>query len=371
MKFRATQICLVIIVAAASVGVRGASRGDDDPSQKAERSIASDPAVTVSICVVSGSVNVHGWDKNEVMARSSDAAEIELRQREATPQPGKALKVELFVIDKSGDQRIRSNCQSYSDLEVFVPRTGSVHVQTRDGNINISDIAVAIAGSQNGEIIIEGVSHAVEVGSVGGGVSIKDSTGRASITTIGGGIEVMNLRPAGAADGFEAVSVSGDLILQGVSHSNLNARTVSGDVHLTGPLASGGRYGFKTMSGDITLTLPSDSAFNLSAKVSQNGEIISDFPLTILPDVAPPAPPAPPATPVVSNNPAKSPAPAATPQASPVVVRVAPHINKVIVTTPTITVTAPTLRRVNAVCGTGGANIQVASFSGTLHLLKN
>ena|SRR5688500_6548410 len=368
MKFRAIQICLVIIVAAASAGVRGASRGDDHPSQKAERSIASDPSVTVSICVMAGSVNVHGWDKNEVMARSSDAAEIELRQREATPQPGKALKVELFVIDKSGDQRIKSNCQSYSDLEVFVPRAGSVHVQTRDGNINISDIAVAIAGTQNGDIIIEGVSHAVEVGSVGGGVSIKDSTGRASITTIGGGIEVMNLRPAGAADGFEAVSVSGDLILEGVSHSNLNARTVTGEICLTGPLASGGRYGFKTMSGDITLTLPSDSAFNLSAKVSQNGEIISDFPLTLLPDAAPPTPPA---TPVVSNKPPQSPAPAVTPQASPVVVKVAPRINKVIVTTPTITVTAPTLRRVNAVHGSGGANIQVASFSGTLHLLKN
>ena len=365
MKFRAIQICLLMIVAAAGVGVRGASRGDDHPSQKAERSIASDPSVTVSICVMAGSVNVHGWDKNEVMARSSDDAEIELRQREATPQPGKALKVELFVVDKSGDQRIKSNCQSYSDLEVFVPRTGSVHVQTRDGNINISDIAVAIAGTQNGDIIIEGVSHAVEVGSVGGGVSVKDSTGRASITTIGGGIEVMNLRPAGAADGFEAVSVSGDLILEGVTHSNLNARTVSGEICLTGPLSSGGRYGFKTMSGDITLTLPSDSAFNLSAKVSQNGEIISDFPLTLLPDAAPPA------TPVVSNNPPKSPAPVATPQAPPVVVKVNPSINKVIVTTPTITVTAPTLRRVNAIYGTGGANIQVASFSGTLHLLKN
>jgi hypothetical protein len=46
-------------------------------------------------------------------------------------------------------------------------------------------------------------------------------------------------------------------------------------------------------------------------------------------------------------------------------------MSKVFVTSPVIvTVTTPTLRRVNAVCGAGDASIQVASFSGTLHLLK-
>lgn len=358
------------IFGTAAVPARAASRIDDVRSQKIERTVSSDPSVTVSICVMSGSISVRGWDKDEVLARSSDAAQIELRQKAGTSQSGKAIKVEVFVVDKSDEPRIKSNCQAYSDLELFVPRAASVHVQTRDGNISIADIAVAVAGTQNGDISIERVSRAVEVGSVGGGVFIKDSTGRASLTTIGGGIEVFNLRPSGVADGFEAVSVSGDLNLDGVSHSQFNARTVTGDVHLTGPLASGGRYGFKTMSGDITLTLPGDSSFSLNAKVSNAGEIISDFPLKLIPDAAPPSPPAPaPAPSVVSTAPPKSPAPGATPHASPVIVKVAPRISKVIVTTPVITVT-PTLRRVNAVCGAGDASIQVASFSGTLHLVK-
>lgn len=375
MKFRAIQICLVLIllfiVATAAVGARPASRNDDVRSQKVERTISADPSVTVSICVMAGSISVHGWDKNEVLARSSAAAQIELRQKDGAAQSGKAMKVEVFVVDKSDEERIKNNCQAYSDLELFVPRAASVHVQTRDGDINIADIAVAVAGTQNGDIIIERVSQAVEVGSVGGSVSIKDSTGRASVTTIGGGIEVVNLRPSAAADGFEAVSVSGDLNLEGVSHSQLNARTVTGDVHLTGPLAAGGHYGFKTMSGDITLTLPGDSSFNLSAKVSNDGEIISDFPLTLIPDAAPPSAPAPAAS-AVSSVPPKSPAPAtaATPETSPVIVKVAPRMSKVIVTTP-VTVAISTWRRVNAVCGAGDASIQVASFSGTLHLLKN
>jgi hypothetical protein len=380
MKFRAIQICLVLILvsifATASVLARPASRNGDARAQKIERTVSADPSVTVSICVMSGSIRVHGWDKNEVLARSSDAAQIELRQKDGASQSGKAIKVEVFVVDKSDEQRVKNNCQAYSDLELFVPRPASVHVQTRDGDISIADVAVAVAGTQNGDINIERVSRAVEVGSVGGSVSIKDSTGRVSVTTIGGGIEVVNLRPSATADGFEAVSVSGDLNLEGVSHSRLNARTVSGDVHLTGPLAAGGRYGFKTMSGDITLTLPGDSSFSLSARVSNDGEIISDFPLTLIPGMtlspapAPAPAPAPPAS-TVSTVPPKSlaPPPAATPEASPVIVKVAPRMSKVIVTTPVITVT-PILRRVNAVCGAGDASIQVASFSGTLHLIK-
>lgn len=410
MKFRAVHFCLglilLFIIATAGALAHPANRSDDVGSQKVERTISADPSVTVSICVMAGSISVRGWDKDEVLARSSDAAQIELRQKAGAIQSGKAKKVEVFVVDKSDEERVKNNCQASSELEVFVPRAASVHVQTRDGNINIADIAVAVAGTQNGDISIERVSQAVEVGSVGGSVGIKNSIGRTSVTTIGGAIEVKNLRPSAAADGFEAVSVSGDLNLEGVSHSQFNARTVSGDVHLSGPLASRGRYGFKTMSGDITLTLPDDSSFNLSAKVSKSGEIISDFPLTLLPDVAPaPAPlPAPavsglppqsptrapvasgvspknPTTasaknptpaPAVNAVPPQSPTPASTakPHTSPVIVKVGPRMSKVIVTPPVVTVSPYALRRFNAVCGAGDASIQVASFSGTLHLLK-
>jgi hypothetical protein len=399
MKFGAIQIGLVLVlvfgVGAASVSGRPASREDDGRSQKVERTISADPSVTVSICVMSGSISVHGWDKGEVLARSSDAARIELRQKDGAAQAGKAMKVEVFVVDNLDEERINKNCQAYSDLELFVPRTASVHVQTRDGDIDIADIAVVVAGTQNGDIYIERVSQAVEAGSVGGSVSIKDSTGRASVTTIGGGVEAVNLRPTAAADGFEVVSVSGDLNLKGVGHAHLNARTVTGDVHLTGRLAAGGRYGFKTMSGDITLTLPNDSSFHLSAKVANDGEIISDFPLTLIPDVPPvpsqvpapavshvspkmPAPArpsasAPPAGPVSDVSPkSPRPAPSGKPHASPVIVKVAPRISKVNETTPvTVSVSGVRMRRVDAVCGGGDASIQVASFSGTLLLLKN
>ena len=378
MKFRVLTVCFVLLAATASVYARAIS--DEKEPQKIERTVAADPGVTVSICVTSGNIAVRGWDKDEVKA-TSNAAEIELRRKDLI-QMGRATKLDVFVVDQGESQRIKDRCQAYSDLELNVPRKASVRVQTRDGNISIIDVSMAFAGTQNGDVSVAKISHAVEVASVGGSISVKDSTGRTSITSISGSIEAINVRPAGSADPFEAVSVTGDLMLDRISHALLNARTVTGNVRMAGPLAQQGRYEFKTLSGDVILTLPVNASFHLSAKIAQDGEIVTDFPLTLLTEdivgatLAPPAEPIermptsptpvsspkPPKTPGVSSKP--TPAPTASP-AVPVVVKVKPRVKVKVDTVP-----AYTLRRYSAVCGEGGAIIYVASFGGTLHLQK-
>src|SRR5229473_3139536 len=54
-----------------------------------ERVVAVQPNVAVSVCLVSGDIKVHGWDRNEVRARSNDADAIEFRRsagdRESDP----------------------------------------------------------------------------------------------------------------------------------------------------------------------------------------------------------------------------------------------------------------------------------------------
>jgi DUF4097 and DUF4098 domain-containing protein YvlB len=58
--------------------------------------------------------------------------------------------------------------------------------------------------------------------------------------------------------------------------------TLSGTIRLTGPLARGGRYDLKTNSGDVVLKLPDDASFQVTAKVSVSGEIVTDFPLKLV-----------------------------------------------------------------------------------------
>ncbi|HEV7397838.1 MAG TPA: hypothetical protein VGN86_15110, partial [Pyrinomonadaceae bacterium] len=122
---------------------------------------------------------------------------------------------------------------------------------------------------------------------------------------------------------------------------------------------------------DMTLSLPENSSFQLSAKFSYGAEIITDFPITIMSQAsAKPAPtPAPPTKPV----PSAEPAPPADPDS--VVVKVDPVVvakikNKRGSTPIVVDLSSLSMRRIEGVCGSGGAKLELSSFSGTIHLQK-
>jgi hypothetical protein len=383
-------ISLAILLCVSSFAAEVAGNSDDKEDSKIERTVAADPSVTVTLCVMSGQITVRGWDKSEVRARSADADEIELKRVDVAGGETKPpKKIDVFINDRSEESSSRGDCQASADVELDVPKGATVQVQTRDGNISIAGVEAAYAGSQNGDICIERVTQKIEAGSIGGGISLKDSSGRVTLSSAGGGIEAMNVKPLGGEDDFEVVSVSGDIQLDQVSHAKLSARSVTGNINLAGALSHGGNYGFNTMSGDVILSLPSEASFRLMARLSQDGEIITDFPLTLTTEPIPPlkapraqaAPPpkAPPAkspmpTPpdsapkVEDNDKESTPVPVTVVKVAPVVKGSPPVVVKV---APPVVAIPYSLRRINAVCGSGDAFINVSSFSGTLRLQKN
>ena len=380
MKFRAILISMLFAIAAidAFPGVSGARLAlKDDDEQKVERTIAVDPAVAVSLCVASGNITVRGWDRNQVRARSTEAVEIELAHVAGTP--GAVIrKLDVVVSDKNDKEKSGAKCQAFSDIELNVPRGATVFVQTRDGDINIAEVAVAYGVTQSGNIEVDQVSRSIEVGSLGGDICLKDSSGRVNVSSAGGSVAATNLRPVEAADSFEVVTTSGDIQLAQVTHRQINSKTVSGNLSMTGPLAPAGRYWFNSFSGNVTLAMPANSSFKLVAKVSQDGEIITDFPLTLTQTSAAAAPEASAEadeTPVATANAVKAPVPpVAKAGTAPVPPKVAPVVR--VQVTPKVKVKPGikvefSMRRVSGVHGTGDATISVASFLGTLRLEQN
>ena len=333
-----------------------------EPGEKIERSFPVDPQAIVTLCVASGTLNVHGWEKSEIRVRSSDAVLIDFRRIERTKDTSKpATRVDVMLMEK-GAPNVKRDCQALANVEMEVPTGAIVQVQTRDGDIFIAGVAGAYAGSQNGDIAIERVAKLVEAGSVGGSISLKDSSGRINLNSAGGGVEVFNVRADSEDDTFEVGTVSGDIQLVRVSSPRVLAKTVSGTMMMSGPLAKSGNYGFTSMTGDMVFAMPSDASFQLNAKVSEKHSIVSDFPLKFLSE--PPTPPAPPAKKAPE---AKSTKPAdkdkdKAPKAGPVV---AP----IVIARPTVVV-QHALRRITAICGSGDATISVASFGGTVRLKK-
>src|SRR2546426_11825739 len=88
MKFRTPLMVLLLIGASIAAPARTDKRDEKKRGPKVERTIAADPGVSISACLMSGSITVHGWDRNEVRARSTEADEI-LFSREVTGHDAK------------------------------------------------------------------------------------------------------------------------------------------------------------------------------------------------------------------------------------------------------------------------------------------
>jgi hypothetical protein len=380
MKFRVilSSLLLVILAGSAFAGETGTrpARNGDEGEQKVERAVAVDAAVAVSLCVASGNITVHGWDRNEVRARSADAVQIELAHAPLATPGATIKKLEVAVFNKDEAEKPAGKCQAFSDIELNVPRGATILVQTRDGDISIADVAAAYAGTQNGDIEVEKVSRSIEVGSIGGNICLKESSGRVSVSSAGGSVEALNLRPVEADDEFEVVTTSGDIELSQVTHKQINTKTVSGNLIMTGPLAPAGRYWFNSFSGDVTLAMPANSSFKLVAKISQDGEIITDFPLTLTQTSASATSGTNAVATADATDPVAPVAPAAKSGPVTVIPRVAPVVRvdvqpKIKVKVKPEIKVAFSMRRVSGICGTGDATISVASFLGTLRLEQN
>lgn len=360
MKFLGSLLVLglIILLAANTPAFNGTpdNSGGSPSSEKIERSAPVDPHATITLCVMSGMITVKGWDKNEVHVRSADADQLELRRIDkAKDVTSPANRIDVMIFDQPNTKK---DCQAQADVELDVPKSATVQVQTREGDIRISGVAAAYAGSQNGDITIDRATKLVEAGSVGGNISLKDSSGRINLSSAGGGVEVANVKPIEVDDNFDVGTVSGDIQLDRVSNSRVTAKTVNGTLMMSGPLTKGGQYGFTTMSGDVVLTLPANSSFKLNAKVSDKTDIDSDFKLKEMVETAP-TPPTPAPKPQPSSQNGPKPHVSGSPVVAPVVVK------------PPVVVAPYSLRRVSAICGDGDATISVASFGGTLRLKKS
>ena len=372
----------------------------EKPGQKIERSLRVDSQALVTLCVASGTLRVRGWDKAEVRVRSADADHIDFRRIDKTRDPNiPARHVDVMLFDKEAGADPKRDCQAIADVDMDVPIGATVHAQTRDGDIEIAGVAMTLAGSQNGNIMIERITRAVEAGTVGGSIFLKDSSGRINLNSAGGGVEAVNVRGANADDTFEVGTVSGDIQLDRISNLKVLAKTVSGTVMMSGALVKTGYYGFTNMTGDLVLSLPQDASFRLNAKVSDKHDIVSDFVLKYLGETPPPGPPtpmprvgpAPPAdkpaavagaAPKAGAEPKGSPAPKKSPAMKDPKTPMPKEKEKpaakgglgprgplVTIERPTVIV-APYVRRIEAICGSGDATISVASFGGTVRLKK-
>jgi hypothetical protein len=283
MRYRTLIIIPVLLSFCALTVARTDKRKPKADDQEIERTIAADPKVVLSVCLGSGNITVHGWDRNEVHARMSDGMQIEFQPAVSNSAPAK----ELVLVLNDGHRGAKNRCLPFGALELDVPREATVNVQGGDAEIDASGVAKLNINTQNGAVTVERATSAVEVNTLGGEITVVNSQGAIKVHSVGGTIDVHDLSPRTPEDLCEVGNVGGDITLAQVSHRQVKVDTVAGDINFKSALARGGRYSFQTISGDLSLILPPDSSFRLSATIQDEPD--SDFAIRYSPTDAPPA----------------------------------------------------------------------------------
>ena len=168
--------------------------------QKVSRSFPAGKTVRLELKNLSGTITVETWQKDEIRVTAtmeSPAPHFNPRQTDAG-----------LVIDIVGDNRGRGEVGD-TNFKIQVPARTSVDLETRRGQINVSNI--------QGDLV------------------------RAHIST------------------------SGDVTLSGINAARVFASNTTGDIFFDGEFASGGTYEFKSGQGNITLQLPANCGFKLVA----------------------------------------------------------------------------------------------------------
>jgi DUF4097 and DUF4098 domain-containing protein YvlB len=148
----------------------------------------------------SGTVTVEGWDRAEIAI----SATLESPAAVIIPQSLSGTIVINVVRDNQGKNEVGS-----VNFLVRVPYTTMVDIETRIGNLNVSNIRSGLVRAH--------------------------------------------------------ISSEGDITLTNISSSAVSAENVMGNIFFDGDLEGGGNYRFSSMKGDINLRIPFTSSFRLVA----------------------------------------------------------------------------------------------------------
>jgi DUF4097 and DUF4098 domain-containing protein YvlB len=208
-----------------------------------DRKVAASANGEVVISNVSGSIDVRGWDRNEVQVTGYLGSGVERLDVESS---GGRTVVKVVLPRGSGHD-------AEAELEVSVPKNSTVEVSAVSADVSSRGVlGTQRLKSVSGEITADITGDESELRSVSGDVTVR-GTGkpiRLRVSSVSGSLDITN-----TAGSLDMVTVSGDASVQAGESSDVRGRTTSGTLEVRGKLTKDGRVDVEGVSGDIILRL--------------------------------------------------------------------------------------------------------------------
>jgi len=207
------------------------------------RTVPADAAGEVEISNVSGTIDVRGWDRNEVQVTGELGDDVERLDVESSG--GHTIVKVVLPRGHVGDGE--------ATIEVKVPKGSTVEV----GAVSADITSKGVLGTQrlksvSGEVTADVSGDDSEVRSVSGDVTVRGSGKPISlrVSSVSGSLDLMN-----GAGKLDVVTVSGDARVNMSETTEVRGRTTSGDLTVNAKLTRDGRVDVEGVSGDISLRL--------------------------------------------------------------------------------------------------------------------
>lgn len=220
-----------------------------------ERTVPLPPGGSFSISNVNGSIEIEGWDRNQVQVTA----------RKITAGPAESLNQVAISLDA-------------------VP--GGVSVTTRYPEGSGVDVSVEF------HVRVPARVRLAAVATINGGVTVHDVSGEGALTTVNGNVVLsraagfFSARATNGNVSLELLSLDAGLVparglAQDFSRATISAQTVNGSVIVGLPYGAGADLDARTRNGDFSSDLPL-LAHTSSAGRAIRGRVGSGGPLLLL-----------------------------------------------------------------------------------------
>lgn len=246
--------------------------------ETAEKSIAVDVKVNVSICVSQGKLKINGWERNEIRAFVGGGSAVGFKVQQVSKQNNQPVWVMVVGFDTAKKTAGGNECLTGADIEIDVPRNAVVNVKNSESETTIESVGKVRVENVGGGIFLNDIANGVDATTYEGDVTVAKSSGAITLSSTTGNIIAFDIAPSEIGDIFKARTNSGAITLQNIEHRQLEINSNSGSMKFTGEFQNGGQYKFGTQNGSISLAIPETSSCKILASYGY-GAFNSELPL--------------------------------------------------------------------------------------------
>ncbi len=210
-----------------------------------DKTLDADPKSRVNVSIISGSIEVEGWDRNEVQVTGTHEEDVEefIFERD-----GREITIRVRAPERTWGQK---DISAY--LLIRVPEDSALDIGVVSSDIEVQGVrGEQELQSVSGDIITQGFNGPVSAGTVSGDVEVASANGSANgewgLSSVSGDITA-----TGLSGELGAEVVSGEIEIVGGSFARVSAETVSGDINFSGSLPGDGRLDMESVNGAIDI----------------------------------------------------------------------------------------------------------------------